>query len=385
MVGSDLAMHESEVTAQLNRRNIRITRLRQHPARLYSRITQRMTPKDINQFTRQWGTMLSSGIPIIASLQLIAERTHKAEMRSILFLLSQRVQSGLPTSVALSAISPKFDSLYIALVQAGEQTGNLGESLCRIAESREKIARLKSTLIRVSLYPAVVILTAVFVIYVILSHVIPEFEIMLNSYDAQLPPLTQGVLYLSSLAQTHHISLLIGAVFLSSTLTIARHSSKNFAIRTSELVTRLPVVGGLIVKTTLARYSRTLSTCVRAGIPVISCLTIAAKTADHPYYQSAFAHLLQKVNEGSPISTAMRHDKAFPPLMTQMIMIGEESGQLDTLLNHLADTYEEEVDISVDYLIKILEPLLVVLLGGLIGILVLAMYLPIFNLMSIMG
>ncbi|MCC2522979.1 type II secretion system F family protein [Vibrio coralliilyticus] len=383
--GKILAVCEAQVIDQLNERNVQVRLIHHRSPSSYQQIKHRIKARDITRFTRQWSTMLMSGLNITASLKLIAKNTHCAEMKSVLWQIQQQLQSGQSVSQSLKQSSRYFDGLYLDIVRVGEQTGRLSESLERIASYREKSEQLKAKVLRAAIYPCIVVMTALIIAFLMLTQVIPEFESMFVGYGAQLPWFTQQVLALSQTTQHHSIHLTTGLILTALSITLGYRCSRRFRFWLDEIKTHLPIVGNVIVKASLARFSHTLAISLNSGLPIISGLNIAARTTDNRHYQRIIEQVTQQVSTGVALNAAMRRSGNIPELLLQMIMIGEESGQLDKMLNQIANQYEAEVESVIDNLGKAIEPMLILLLGGLVGSLVIAMYLPIFNLMNIMG
>ncbi|EEX95343.1 hypothetical protein VIOR3934_09965 [Vibrio orientalis CIP 102891 = ATCC 33934] len=383
--GQLLAINEAEVRDKLKQQQIRIRKLKVKRVSAFTRLAQRVKTKDITLLTRQLATMLATGVPIIHALKLVADNQRKAEMTSILAQISKGIESGTPISKVMHATSSHFDRLYIDLVATGEQTGNLADAFERIASYREKSERLRAKVIKALIYPCMVVTTALVVSYLMLTMVIPQFESMFKGFGADLPWFTEKVLQLSNSTQAHSSTIFLGVG--GFTLIMNQIGKRSFRLRltASRALLRVPIIGVVIGKASIAKFSRTLATSLSAGIPILSCLTSSAKTADNIYYQQAIERVYDDTAAGVPIYIAMRNAHCFPEMILQMVMIGEESGRLDDMLNKVASIYEFEVEDTVDNLGKVLEPLIIVLLGIVVGGLVVAMYLPVFNLMSVLG
>ena len=383
--GHTLALNAAEVSDKLSQRAIQLQKIRPKPLALTTRLTQTINNQDVTLLTQQMATMLASGIPLVAALKLIGQNHRKAEMRSVLIHVSKAVESGAPLSQALASANRLFDGWYIDLLASGELSGHLAETLQRLATYREKSQQLKTKVMTALIYPAMVLFTAVSVAYLMLTLVIPQFEAMFSGFAAALPWLTQQVLALSAWLQAY---TKIGLIILSCIgLLIKVILAKSYPaqLRLSRLMVATPLLGALITKATLAKFSRTLATSLNAGVPILTALKASAKTAHNLHYQGAIDSALADTTAGMPLYLALRNSAAFPEVMLQMVMIGEESGRLDQMLDKIADLYEAEIDSKVDKLGKIIEPALIIFLGVTIGTLVIAMYLPIFNLMNVLG
>ncbi|MGF1720096.1 type II secretion system F family protein [Vibrio kyushuensis] len=383
--GQMIALSEIEVRDKLKEQHIQIKKIKKGSISFVSRITHRVKARDITILTRQLATMLGTGVPIIQALKLVADNNRKAEMKSILSQVSKGVEAGTPISKALRTASPLFDSLYVDLVATGEQSGNLPEVFERLATYREKSEQLRAKVIKALIYPTMVVLVALSVSYLMLTVVIPEFESMFKGFGADLPWFTQQVLYLSHWVQAYSLTIVVAVIATFFIVKTIRKKSFRIRLSTSKLSLKLPVIGGVFSKAAIAKFSRTLATSFSAGIPILTSLKTTAKTSGNLHYQTAIDSVHRDTSAGMPMYIAMRNTAAFPEMVLQMVMIGEESGCLDDMLNKVATIYEFEVDNTVDNLGKILEPLIIVFLGVVIGGLVVAMYLPIFNLMSVLG
>lgn len=383
--GQLLALTESEVRDKLSEQSIKVKKLKKGSPPLFTRLFHRVKGNDITILTRQLSTMLTTGVPIVQALKLVGDNHRKPEMKSILTQISKGVEAGTPISKAMRNTSSHFDSLYVDLVQTGEQSGNLAEVFERLATYREKSEELRAKVIKALIYPAMVVLVALSVSYLMLTMVIPEFEAMFSGFGAELPWFTQQVLKLSHGVQAYSLVALVVTIASVVAFRTARKKSSLFRLKTSRLGLKCPVIGSVLAKAAIAKFSRTLATSFSAGIPILSSLKTTAKTAGNVHFEYAIDEVHRDTASGMPMYIAMRNTEAFPEMVLQMVMIGEESGKLDDMLNKIASIYEFEVDNTVDNLGKILEPLIIVFLGVVVGGLVVAMYLPIFNLMSVLG
>ncbi|WP_423839845.1 type II secretion system F family protein [Vibrio mytili] len=383
--GHTLAMSEIEVRERLDAQHIKIKKIKKGSISFLTKLSHRVKGKDITVFTRQISTMLVTGVPLVQALKLVSDNHKKAEMKSTLMSITRAVEAGTPMSKAMRTASNHFDALYTDLISTGEQSGNLAEVFERLATYREKSEQLRAKVIKALIYPAMVILVALAVSYLMLTQVIPEFEKMFSGFGADLPWFTRQVLDLSAWMQNWGGFIGLGALSLliSSRIMIKRSDSFRLMINRASL--KFPVLGPVLSKAAIAKFSRTLATSFSAGIPILTSLKTTSKTSGNMHYQLAIEDVYRDTAAGMPMYVAMRNCNVFPELVLQMVMIGEESGRLDDMLNKVATIYEFEVDNTVDNLSKILEPLIIVFLGVVVGGLVTAMYLPIFNLMSVLG
>ncbi|EKO3500581.1 type II secretion system F family protein [Vibrio fluvialis] len=385
VAGQTLAISEIEVRDKLKEQHIQVKKIKKGSVSVLTRLTNRVKTKDITILTRQLATMLTTGVPIVQALKLVGDNHRKAEMKSILAQITKGVEAGTPISKAMRTASTHFDALYVDLIQTGEQSGNLAEVFERLATYREKSEQLRAKVIKALIYPSMVILVALGVSYLMLTMVIPEFESMFKGFGAELPWFTQQILKLSHGVQAYSAGAFIASLGLVFGIKAARKKSFVVRLKTSQLSLRFPIIGGVLAKAAIAKFSRTLATSFSAGIPILASLKTTAKTAGNVHFETAIQDVHRHTAAGMPMYIAMRNTQAFPEMVLQMVMIGEESGKLDDILNKVATIYEFEVDNTVDNLGKILEPLIIVFLGIVVGGLVVAMYLPIFNLMSVLG
>ncbi|MBY8316899.1 type II secretion system F family protein [Vibrio fluvialis] len=385
VAGQTLAISEIEVRDKLKEQHIQVKKIKKGSVSVLTRLTNRVKTKDITILTRQLATMLTTGVPIVQALKLVGDNHRKAEMKSILVQITKGVEAGTPISKAMRTASTHFDALYVDLIQTGEQSGNLAEVFERLATYREKSEQLRAKVIKALIYPSMVILVALGVSYLMLTMVIPEFESMFKGFGAELPWFTQQILKLSHGVQAYSAAAFIVSLGLVFGIKTARKKSFVVRLKTSQLSLRFPIIGGVLAKAAIAKFSRTLATSFSAGIPILASLKTTAKTAGNVHFETAIQDVHRHTAAGMPMYIAMRNTQAFPEMVLQMVMIGEESGKLDDMLNKVATIYEFEVDNTVDNLGKILEPLIIVFLGIVVGGLVVAMYLPIFNLMSVLG
>ncbi|EKO3369497.1 type II secretion system F family protein [Vibrio fluvialis] len=385
VAGQTLAISEIEVRDKLKEQHIQVKKIKKGSVSVLTRLTNRVKTKDITILTRQLATMLTTGVPIVQALKLVGDNHRKAEMKSILAQITKGVEAGTPISKAMRTASTHFDALYVDLIQTGEQSGNLAEVFERLATYREKSEQLRAKVIKALIYPSMVILVALGVSYLMLTMVIPEFESMFKGFGAELPWFTQQILKLSHGVQAYSAGAFIASLGLVFGIKAARKKSFVVRLKTSQLSLRFPIIGGVLAKAAIAKFSRTLATSFSAGIPILASLKTTAKTAGNVHFETAIQDVHRHTAAGMPMYIAMRNTQAFPEMVLQMVMIGEESGKLDDMLNKVATIYEFEVDNTVDNLGKILEPLIIVFLGIVVGGLVVAMYLPIFNLMSVLG
>ncbi|MGF1700002.1 type II secretion system F family protein [Photobacterium makurazakiensis] len=383
--GVILGFQEQEVRAKLSEQMIQVKKIKHRPPSSFSKMKNQLTPADITALTRQLSTMIASGVPVVQSLKLIAESHHKAEGRATLSQITIQVESGASLSRAMRNSSPLFDNFYCDLVNTGEQTGHLAEVFDRIATYREKNEAMRKKVIKAMIYPTMVTLTAIGVTIMMLVFVIPQFASIFSSFGAELPWFTRQVIIISDGLINYgvYLSIALGLTLFLFSYSYRRSAKTKLTIHRLNL--SIPIIGTVLLKATIARFARTLATTFSAGIPLLDGLHAAGKTAGNRYIEQAMLEAHASTAAGMPLHIALRQSNVFPELMLQMTMIGEESGSLDDMLNKMATLYENDVDNTVDNLGKILEPLIIIFLGGLIGGLLIAMYMPIFKLMSVIG
>ncbi|HIF9380960.1 TPA: type II secretion system F family protein [Photobacterium damselae] len=385
ITGVTLGFQEQEVRAQLTEQMIQVKKIKRTNPSTLDKIRNQMKSSDVTAITRQLATMIESGVPIVQALKLMASSHHKAEVRAVLTQVNTQVEAGASLSKALKSSSPLFDNFYCDLVATGEETGYLGQVFVRLATYREKSEAMRKKVIKAMIYPSMVMLTAISVTILMLVFVIPQFAAIFGSFGAELPWFTRQVLKASDFLINYGGYLAVGLLLA---LVLYRYSYKrsySFRLRMARLSLRLPIIGNIVLKATIARFARTLATTFSAGIPLLTGLQSAGKTAGNLHIEEAIMEAHTSAAAGMPLYLSLRQCNVFPELMLQMTMIGEESGSLDDMLNKMASLYENDVDNIVDNLGQILEPLIIIVLGVLIGGLLVAMYMPIFTLMSVIG
>ncbi|MFO6422978.1 type II secretion system F family protein [Motilimonas sp. KMU-193] len=375
----------AQLKAEMRRQGVNITKVTKKTESFLSSIGNKVKPMDIAVISRQIATMLQAGVPLVQTLQMIGKSNEKPAMRDLIGQITSEVETGTPLSDSLRKHPKYFDDLYCDLVQAGEQSGALETLFDRIAIYKEKAEALKSKIKKAMFYPAMVVFVAITVTCILLLFVIPQFEDIFNGFGAELPAFTQFVIGLSHLLQKWWY-IVFAAIAIGVFLFKKAHTkSESVRDNTDKFILKLPVVNTILHKSAMARFARTLSTTFAAGIPLIDALLSAAGASGNYVYRSAILNIRNEVIAGMQMHVAMRTTGVFPDMVTQMIMIGEESGDLDGMLTKVADIYEREVDDAVDALTSLIEPMIMVVLGVVVGGLVIAMYLPIFSLGSVVG
>ncbi|GAB3214705.1 type II secretion system F family protein [Pseudaeromonas pectinilytica] len=373
----------NQVKAELRKQGVNVSKINRKSQSLFSKYSGAIKPMDIAMISRQITTMLSAGVPLVQTLRLLASSHEKTSMRDLLSGICAEVESGIPLSQALKKHPRHFDDLYCDLVAAGEQSGALEQIYDRIATYREKAEALKSKIKKAMMYPAAVLGIAIIVTSILLLFVVPQFEDIFKSFGAELPAFTQMVIALSRFLQ-HSWYFIAGGVILAVFLFVRAHrNSQTVRDKTDKALLKLPIIGMILHKACMARFASTLSTTFAAGIPLVDAMVSAAGASGNALYRDAVMAVRNEVMAGMQMHIAMRTVEVFPDMVTQMVMIGEESGSIDDMLTKIAGIYSQQVDDAVDGLATLIEPLIMVVLGVLVGGLVVAMYLPIFKLGSV--
>ncbi|WP_133468326.1 type II secretion system F family protein [Paraglaciecola marina] len=377
--GEISAMNVLEAKNQLRRQGIAAKRVKKLAKPLFGKGGEKITPADIAMLSRQIATMLTAGVSLIQTLEMIATGHANMSMRKLLVEITAEVSAGNPLSDTLRKHPKYFDDLYCDLVETGEQSGALETIYDRIALYKEKAEALKSKIKKAMFYPIAVVVVAVIVTVILLIFVVPQFEEIFSSFGAELPAFTQFVLGISRFLQDYGVFVGAG-VFAAGFLFKKAHSkSRNLRDSVDKKVLKIPVIGEILKKASVARFTRTLSTTFAAGVPLIGALDSAAGAAGNAVFRDAILFVKKEVAGGIQMNAAMRSTGTFPEMVVQMIAIGEESGSVDEMLGKVANIYEAEVDDMVDGLTSLLEPMIMAVLGVVIGGLIVAMYLPIFE------
>jgi type IV pilus assembly protein PilC len=381
--GESRAANPSMVKADLRRQGISPVKVRKKSTLLSSSKKRRVLPKDIAVFTRQLATMLSAGVPLVQSFEIIGRGHDNPAMQMLVLTIKGDVESGRTLADALAKHPLYFDELVCNLVRAGEHAGILETLLDKIATYKEKTEALKSKIRKALFYPTAVIVVAFIVTAILLIFVVPQFESLFQGFGADLPAFTQVVIHLSEWMQSYWWAVLLTAGGGIYGFSQARKRSRKFAHGLDRVVLKIPIIGEILTKAVIARYARTLSTMFAAGVPLVEALQSVAGAAGNALYAEGILQMRDNVATGQQLQLSMHQTGLFPNMVVQMVAIGEESGSLDAMLGKVADFYEQEVDDAVDGLSSLLEPLIMAILGVLVGGLIVAMYLPIFKMGSV--
>lgn len=370
------------VKAQLRKQGILVTKVNKAPT-LFGKRSKPIKPLDIAFFTRQLATMMESGVPIVQAFDIIAEGADNPNLGKLVTEIKNDVAAGNTLADSLRQHPKYFDDLFCNLVESGEQSGRLEALLDRIATYKEKTEALKAKIKKAMTYPIAVVVVAVVVTAILLLKVVPQFKDVFANFGADLPGFTLFVIAISEWLQSWWFIILIGFIALGYAYTQVNRRSKPFRDAQDRALLKTPVVGGIIYEAAVARYARTLSTTFAAGVPLVEALDSVSGAVGNVVFRNAVMKIKEDVSSGTQLNFSMRTTNVFPSLATQMAGIGEESGNLDGMLEKVADYYEAQVDNKVDNLTTLLEPMIMAVLGVLVGGLIIAMYLPIFQLGSV--
>jgi type IV pilus assembly protein PilC len=378
-----LAGGEAVVTAQLRRQGITVTKVRKQNVLFAS--ARKITEKDISLFTRQLATMMKAGVPLLQSFDIVAKGNANPSVQKLLAEVKADIEKGSSMYQAFSKHPKYFDPLFCNLVNAGEQAGILDNVLDRLATYKEKILAIKGKIKSALFYPAAVIVVAIVVTAAIMIFVIPTFKNLFTGFGADLPVPTLVVISISDFFVKWWWAIF--GVLIGGGIGFMQALKRSKALRAfmDRMFLKLPVFGVVIEKATIARWTRTLATMFAAGVPLVEALDSVAGASGNYVFEEATQHIKSDVATGTSLTTAMQSVDVFPNMVLQMTAIGEESGALDSMLNKVADFYEQEVDDAVEAISSLIEPMIMVVLGVLIGGLVVAMYLPIFKLGEAIG
>ena len=381
------AVDETIALSQLKRRRLTVKKIKPKPKDLFENVAfmqPKVTNKDIVIFTRQFSTMIDAGLPLVQGLNILADQSENSTFKKILKEVTRDVEGGATLAEALAKHPKVFDNLFVNLVAAGEVGGILDTILQRLATYIEKAEKLKSQIKGAMTYPIVVVSVAILVIAVILIFVIPVFQEMFEGFGKSLPVPTQIVVAMSDFMKAN-IHYMIGGLIVFIFLFKKYRDTPRGRKRIDTIALKLPIFGPLLKKVAVARFTRTLGTMISSGVPILDALEVTAKTSGNVVLEEVIFEVRSSIAEGQTISEPLAETDIFPGMVIQMISVGEATGALDTMLEKIADFYDDEVDTAVDALTSMLEPLLMVFLGGSIGGLVIAMYLPIFQLAGAIG
>lgn len=376
------AQNESDLATQLRQR--RLDLINASPALGLSRFNPfgggGITIKDIVIFSRQFSTMVNAGLPILQGLNIIAEQADNKAFRKILEKVRDDISNGLPLSDAMAKHPKAFSQLYVSMIRAGEQGGILDAIFQRLSEYMEKADQLQRKIKSALMYPTVVFSVAILIVIFLMIKVIPTFEDVYKGFGGNLPGPTMIVISISRFCASWRFIFVVAGFVLFVVALMFYRKTKTGAYQLDNLLLNLPIFGSLVRKGAVARFARTLGTLVKSGVPIMDAMETVGKTSGNLVVERAIQAARDSIKEGKTLAEPLKKSKVFPPMVIQMVSVGEETGALDTMLGKIADFYEEEVDTAVEGLTSIIEPILIVFLGLTIGFMVIAMFMPMFNL-----
>ena len=381
--GEVQAVSRSMAKAQLRHQGVAAKTIKKKPKPLFGSASKSVSASDICIFSRQLATMMKAGVPLVQSFDIVAEALEKPRMKDLVIGIRNEVASGTSLAAALEKYPNHFDDLFVSLVDSGEQSGTLETMLDRIATYKEKSEALKSKIKSAMTYPIAVIVVAVVVTGILLVKVVPQFAATFSNFGSDLPAFTLFVVGLSDLVQAWWYIILLALAALVFAFRESRKRSERFSDAVDKYLLELPIFGGIIYNAIIARFVRTLSTTFAAGVPLVDALESVRGAAGNAVYSKAIGQIKDDVTSGLGLYDSIKSTNAFPVMLLQMVSIGEESGALDDMLEKVAVHYEAIVDDAVDSLSSLMEPIIMSILGVLVGGLMIAMYMPIFMLGSV--
>jgi type IV pilus assembly protein PilC len=380
---------QDEVLGALRKRRIIITSVREKPKEIklsLPKIGTGVSTRDLAIFTRQFATMINAGLPLVQCLDILSKQTEKETFRAIIAQTMREVEAGTTLAEALAKKENNgvFDELFVNMVEAGEAGGILDDILQRLATFIEKAEALRRKIQGAMVYPAVVMTVAILATAFMLIFIIPTFARMFTAFGGDLPLPTKIVMGLSSFLRSYWWAMLGGLVG-SAFLLKRYHETDKGKMQLDKLMLKVPVLGDVVRKGAVARFTRTLGTLISSGVPILTGLEITARTAGNRVIQEAIMAARASIREGETISAPLKQSNVFPPMVVQMISVGEETGALDDMLTRIADFYDSEVDTAVESLTSLIEPIMIVFMGTVVGGMVIAMYLPMFKLINVVA
>ncbi len=381
--GETVGANEAAIKAELRRQGIRPVSVKKKSK--MSRRSKGISPKDIAIFTRQLATMMGAGVPLVQAFEIVGRGHENPAMQDLIMAVKANVEAGSGLAESLAKHPRYFDELVCNLVAAGEQSGTLETLLVKIATYKEKVEAIKGKIKKALFYPAAVIVFAFIITSILMIFVIPQFAELFKGFGADLPALTQMVIRISEVFVAYWWLIFGTAGGAVYAVMQVKRRSKSFNDTLDRVVLKIPIIGPIINKATIARFARTLSTMFAAGMPLVESMTTVAQASGNIVYETKIMRMRDEVSTGNQLNVSMKESGLFPNMVVQMVAIGEESGAVDAMLAKVADFYEEEVDNAVDGLTSLLEPIIMAFLGVVIGGLVIAMYLPIFKMGSVVG
>ena len=381
--------NQEDVLSALRKRRLIISSVREKKGDVkvgFPKIGGGVSTRDLAIFTRQFATMINAGLPLVQCLDILSKQTEKEEFRQVTTRVMRDVEAGTTLAEALGKKenAKVFDELYVNMVEAGEAGGILDNILQRLATYIEKAEALKRKVKGAMVYPTVVLSVAMLATSFMLIFIIPTFAKMFSGFGAELPLPTKIVMGLSSFLRSYWWAMLAGGI--GSVIGIQRYyTTERGHLQIDTFLLKIPVFGDVLRKGAVARFTRTLGTLISSGVPILNGLEITARTAGNRVVQNAIMAARASIREGETISAPLKNSSVFPPMVVQMISVGEETGALDDMLTRIADFYDDEVDTAVDSLTSLIEPIMIVIMGTIVGGMVIAMYLPMFKLINVVS
>jgi type IV pilus assembly protein PilC len=384
--GETEAINEAAVRTQLRRQGLKPTRVKEKPKDLLEMIPLkgRVKSKEVVIFSRQFSTMIGAGLPLIQCLDILASQEQNKGFARVIRTIKEDIEGGSTLSDALRKHPKVFDDLFINMIAAGEAGGILDTILNRLATYLEKSMKLKRKVKGAMTYPAVVLGISVIIVTLLLVKVVPVFQSIFAGMGRELPFITQTLINLSSFI-TDNSLYIVGAIIIIIVALVRFYQTDRGRYLFDRMILKPPVIGSLMRKVAIAKFTRTLSTLISSGVPILDGLEIVSRTSGNKIVEKALMETRKNISEGKTIAEPLAATTVFPPMVVQMIAVGEATGSLDSMLTKIADFYDDEVEVAVAAMTSMLEPMLMVFLGGVVGGIIVAMYLPIFQLGSVVG
>ncbi len=384
--GEYTADNNDDLLKYLRSKGIIVTKYKRKPKKLSLKMGTGVKSEDITNFARQFSAMISAGLPLIQCLTILSEQSENKNFKTVLIAVTESVEGGNSLAGSLAKHPKVFPELFVNMIAAGEIGGILDTILLRLATFLEKAAGLKRKIKGAMMYPMVISIVAVVAVAALLIFVIPVFSSMFADFGAELPKPTQMVVDMSNFMKTPKKILPVIAILVAAAIAFVKYkATPKGRFNVDKLTLKLPVLGDLSKKSVVAQFSRTLGTLLSSGVSILEALDITAKTAGNMVIRRALESMISSISEGKTITEPMKATGVFPPMVIQMVAVGEESGGLDQMLNKIADFYDEEVNAAVETLTSVMEPIIIVILAVIMGGTLIAMYLPMFDMINAVG
>ncbi len=338
--------------------------------------------KDMVVFSRQFSAMIEAGIAILRVLTVLIQQTENPKLKAILQEIKRDIEQGVPLSESMQKFPEAFDSLYVSMVKAGELGGVLDVVLNRVAGFLESRSKLSNKVRTALTYPASLLVISILVVWFMLTFILPKFSAIFTSTGGELPAFTQLLINISNVLRSPFILVIVAFIWFAVSYARSYYQSEEGRLKIDTFSLKIPIFGPILKKVAIARFSRTFGTLIESGVPITTALDVTRTSINNALLESVLIKVKKDIEEGSPISNQLQKSEVFPPMVTQMVAIGEEAGELENMLNKIADFYDDEVDSSVESLTALMEPVFIVVIGAIVGAIVVAMYLPIFNVIN---